>query len=96
MMVGCSESSSTNIGVTTHSIYRNGWSIEIDVKGAAVSERETNNAYIVETAGHTIAVDNGVTLDGKPIVTGKTGMVEIKNHGGKFDLTVNGNEVKLN
>src|SRR3954468_20179726 len=94
LLLGCSMESSTNIGRSSRTMVRNGWTIHLDNVGTA-QVVDTDWGTTINTGGHKIDIGDGVKLDGREIATGSAGNVSVANDNGKVSLTVNGQNVKV-
>jgi hypothetical protein len=95
LLLGCSMESKTDIGRSTRTLVRNGWTIHLDNIGTA-SVTDTDSGTHVTAGGHQIDINSdGVKLDGNSVDTGSSGNVNIANNNGKVTLAVNGQNVKV-
>jgi hypothetical protein len=95
LQLGCSVESKTNIGRSTRTMIRNGWTIHLDNVGTA-SVTDTDSVTRITAGGHQIDINSdGVKLDGNSVNSESSGNVSIANDNGKVTLAVNGHDVKV-
>jgi hypothetical protein len=95
LALGCSMEAKTDIGHSTRTMIRNGWTIHLDNIGTA-SVTDTDSVTRITAGGHQIDINSdGVKLDGNPVNSGSSGNVSITNNNGKVTLAVNGKSVKV-
>jgi hypothetical protein len=75
------------------SFARDGWSIHLhNVPNDAVIRSDAGAT--INTGGHSIVINNGVTIDGRELATGPKGEVTITQNIGTVTLAINGHEVE--
>jgi hypothetical protein len=95
LVLGCSMEAKTDIGHSTRTMIRNGWTIHLDNIGTA-SVTDTDFGTRITAGGHQIDIGGeGVKLDGNSVSSASSGNVSITNNNGKVTLAVNGQNVKI-